>query len=591
MRIFKFLLALLPAIAGVAVYADDLTDTTKQPEHNANAGQEKVRVTSIGITGVGMSQTMQGIAERNSDANADRDIRAYMTMFYCKISGVGGQIKHGTTVGTPPVTSDFFNAKHEYKNLAIKLKSDKEVLGVKPGIESETITDNANTGLYDNVGVGITDGAFASVSRALTDTDGKDAQELNAQRAEAKDKIKNGVITAGAGVLVGVTGQIIGIGAGKDKGMSAINDILSEDNRNMSNSTTMPGYDGTVDSARDAERFVYEKLEEVATRIGIGIDTGGSAGEIVAGFSGQDKYRAFAQRISAPLSAIKTQSLRLSTAEEGLADAKDEALNKIQDEIKTVSQKIYESAQKLSREIDAELAHLAQEQEQLELVAQETRRRDEAIRTNQLNKQTAIVDVVIESVPGYDGAAKHARDIESQAYDKLGEFGVLVTDDGLSKETEPAAARIALESTEKYKDFAQTIPVQLNVMKTQSEYLSNAETAIKAAEIDIKNKTNAALDIAKKKLEYNSNDYTKAKDKADTGLQEAKTKLRNAQGDAISASDKMTVAAQILIKEINKGLSIVKVEQASIEALAQSVREQNKATLDNQVSEAAGSEN
>ena len=74
-------------------------------------------------------------------------------------------------------------------------------MGLQPGIESEEILDSATSGLYDDVALGKTDGAYASLSHALTDTEGEDAKKIAAQKEEtAKDK-KTGTTMAAVGAI------------------------------------------------------------------------------------------------------------------------------------------------------------------------------------------------------------------------------------------------------------------------------------------------------------------------------------------------------------------------------------------------------
>ncbi|MBO4480830.1 MAG: hypothetical protein J5742_04415, partial [Alphaproteobacteria bacterium] len=63
------------------------------------------------------------------------------------------------------------------------------------------------SGLYKYASTGITTGAYTSLSRALTDTEGADAAAWNAQKEDSAKKLKTGVTATGAGVAGGVLGN------------------------------------------------------------------------------------------------------------------------------------------------------------------------------------------------------------------------------------------------------------------------------------------------------------------------------------------------------------------------------------------------
>ncbi|MBO4480765.1 MAG: OmpA family protein, partial [Alphaproteobacteria bacterium] len=65
------------------------------------------------------------------------------------------------------------------------------------------------SGLYKYASTGITTGAYTSLSRALTDTEGADAAAWNAQKEDSAKKLKTGVIAAGAGIVGGMVGNYL----------------------------------------------------------------------------------------------------------------------------------------------------------------------------------------------------------------------------------------------------------------------------------------------------------------------------------------------------------------------------------------------
>lgn len=103
---------------------------------------------SIGLFAEGGADILSGVAERNADASAQRVRDAEVVTFKCRISGVAGETNYNDTGAVPGLSEDFIADKIEYLSLAQSLKSDKDALGMPPGIESyEIIADT--TGLYD----------------------------------------------------------------------------------------------------------------------------------------------------------------------------------------------------------------------------------------------------------------------------------------------------------------------------------------------------------------------------------------------------------------------------------------------------------
>lgn len=171
-------------------------------------GNRILGAVSIGATGIGGMELASGLAEKNADADAEQDMRAYLETIKCDY-GQGLNIRGGETNIELPGGNEWAELYSQYVALAADLKARKESLGLKPGLESELILDKESTGLYDDVGVGITGGAYASVSRALMDETGDDAAAWNAQKEESQKKIKAGAITAGAGAGAGTVGNLI----------------------------------------------------------------------------------------------------------------------------------------------------------------------------------------------------------------------------------------------------------------------------------------------------------------------------------------------------------------------------------------------
>ena len=148
-----------------------------------------------------------GLAEQRADENAMRDMTAYVATFRCDY-GAGRNIQGGETEITLPA-ANLIELKTEFITLAADVKTRKETLGMSGGIESEIIIDGAATGLYDNAAVGKTDGGYASVYRAITDSTSADAAEIAEQTASAEQKTKTGAIVGGVGVVGGAVGNLI----------------------------------------------------------------------------------------------------------------------------------------------------------------------------------------------------------------------------------------------------------------------------------------------------------------------------------------------------------------------------------------------
>ena len=163
---------------------------------------------AIGAGGIGGMMLASGIAEQRADADAERDMAAYLATFRCDY-GDGITITGGETNIQLPSANVLLPMYNEYIALAADLKIRKEALGMAPGIESEIIADAATSGLYDNVATGITDGAYTSLSRALSDPTGADAAAWAAQRADTQSQLKTGGIVGGVGVVGGAVGNII----------------------------------------------------------------------------------------------------------------------------------------------------------------------------------------------------------------------------------------------------------------------------------------------------------------------------------------------------------------------------------------------
>ena len=187
----------------------------KMRDKEQSTANKLISATGIGATGIGASQALSALSEQRADDRAEDDMRAYLVTIKCDY-GMGKNISGGETGIELPGGNELAQYVTQYKTLAADLKVRKTALGLAPGIESEIIIDAADTGLYDNAATGKTDGAFTSLSRALGDETGADAQAWAQQKADTANKLKTGAIVAGIGVMGGtIANQTVNSGTNK----------------------------------------------------------------------------------------------------------------------------------------------------------------------------------------------------------------------------------------------------------------------------------------------------------------------------------------------------------------------------------------
>ena len=175
-------------------------------ERENSMANKMLGAAGIGATGIGGMMLMQGLAEQKADNNAEEQMRAYMSTFMCRYGD--GRAKGGESDIELPGANALLPLYAEYVTLANETKAMKTELDLKPGIESESILDNAASGLYDDENSGKTSGAFASLARALQNPDGEDAKKWAEQTEKTSKNVKTGAITAGAGAVGGLVGHI-----------------------------------------------------------------------------------------------------------------------------------------------------------------------------------------------------------------------------------------------------------------------------------------------------------------------------------------------------------------------------------------------
>ncbi len=187
---------------------DELRDNAQaMKDKEQSLANRTLGAAAIGATGIGGMMAMSALSEQQSDADAERDMAAYLKTFRCDFGG-GQRIAGGEQNVELPGANELMPLYSEYIALANDLKIRKNALGMRAGIESETILDQATTGLYDDIGTGKTSGMYVSLAAALSgDVDALAAWD--AQKAKTAENLKTGLTTAGIGAAVGLVGNAI----------------------------------------------------------------------------------------------------------------------------------------------------------------------------------------------------------------------------------------------------------------------------------------------------------------------------------------------------------------------------------------------
>ena len=164
--------------------------------------------TGMATMGIGGMQLAIAMTEDRADDAAEQQMKAYLATFSCTYAD-GKRFSGGETAIELPGANELINLYSEYVGLANDLKTRKEALGLRAGIEAQSILDSATSGLYDDISTGKTSGAFTSLARALSDPNGADAAAWAAQRAETAEQKKTALTTLGIGTVATVAGNIL----------------------------------------------------------------------------------------------------------------------------------------------------------------------------------------------------------------------------------------------------------------------------------------------------------------------------------------------------------------------------------------------
>lgn len=186
---------------------DALTENANAMRENENRIENRILgATTTATTGIGAMTAAAGLAETRADADALRDMRAYLATFKCEY-GDGQTVDYGPNDVALPGGNELIEYYNEYKSLAESLQETKSALGLTPGIESETVADKSQSGLYQNAATGITTGVYASLARGILAPDGDDAAQIAAEQEKSAQKLKIGATALGAGIIGGIIGN------------------------------------------------------------------------------------------------------------------------------------------------------------------------------------------------------------------------------------------------------------------------------------------------------------------------------------------------------------------------------------------------
>ena len=190
------------------------TDDLRQNYEDLKANEQSIEnrtltAVTTAATGIGGMELAMGLSQQKADKEADANMDAYISTMRCTYADKS--VKAGPEEIELPGgnSTELMNLRSEYFALAADLKARKEALGMKPGIESEEILDKSQMGLYDEEFVGITSGSYESLYRAKVLGSEADQAKIDEQKDAAKKRVIGGAVAAGAGVVVGVAGNMI----------------------------------------------------------------------------------------------------------------------------------------------------------------------------------------------------------------------------------------------------------------------------------------------------------------------------------------------------------------------------------------------
>ena len=177
-------------------------------DHEQSWANKGLTAATTLATGEGAMAATQAYFEQRADADAERDMAAYLATFKCEYGG-GKTFNAGNEEIFLPGGNELLNYYSEYKTLADSVKQTKTALGLRSGIESEILYDRAQSGLYQYANAEQTSGGEISLSRALQNPEGIDAEKWNAQKAQTAQNLKTGITAVAGGVAGGIVGNYL----------------------------------------------------------------------------------------------------------------------------------------------------------------------------------------------------------------------------------------------------------------------------------------------------------------------------------------------------------------------------------------------
>ncbi len=203
---------------------DDLNAAREREQSTAN---KLLGAAAIGTMGLGGMELASALTEKQVMEDAEQAMRAYLATFTCSYAD-GKYYKGGEKDIELPGGNELMPLISEYKELAADLKARKEALDIAPGIESEVVFDAANSGLYDDESLGKTDGAFTSLSRALTDENSEDAAEWAADKEAIDKKIKTSAAVVATAAVASIAANFAINGGNKNAVVSKADTTYKE---------------------------------------------------------------------------------------------------------------------------------------------------------------------------------------------------------------------------------------------------------------------------------------------------------------------------------------------------------------------------
>ena len=191
-----------------AAWRRDTENAYKHERDNAQSWANKgTTALSTLATGEGAMMAARAIAEQKADKKAEEQMAEWISKMGCEY-GNGQQVNLGKEE-TLPGGNELTQYYAEYKQLADKLKATKAALNLRSGIEAEVLYNRAETGLYQYANAERQSGGFTSLSRALMNPEGTDAEQWNAQKAEVAKDLTTGTLLTAGGLATGAIGNYL----------------------------------------------------------------------------------------------------------------------------------------------------------------------------------------------------------------------------------------------------------------------------------------------------------------------------------------------------------------------------------------------